>query len=67
MVVSQIKGYVEIVGSCVEIVLVNFVGIVVDGGGFINILWVVLIMGVLQFGVDGLLMGFNVNCGFVIV
>nr|WP_080494004.1 hemagglutinin repeat-containing protein [Burkholderia ubonensis] len=64
---SQIKGYVEIVGSRAEIVLANPAGIVVDGGGFINTSRAVLTTGVPQFGADGSLTGYNVSRGLITV
>lgn len=63
--VSWFNGYVEVVGQCVEVIIVNLVGIQVNGGGFFNVSWVILIIGMLMFMGVGVLEGYCVIGGVI--
>jgi filamentous hemagglutinin len=60
---SQLRGYIEVAGVKAEIVIANAAGIVVDGGGFINVSRATLTTGTPLLNADGALTGYTVQRG----
>ncbi|MFJ2994936.1 hemagglutinin repeat-containing protein, partial [Pandoraea sp. NPDC087047] len=60
---SQLRGYLEVAGKAAQVVVANSAGIMVDGGGFINMTRAVLTTGIPIMGADGSLAGYQVNGG----
>lgn len=63
---SRLQGFVEVAGPRAETVIANPAGIVVDGGGFINVSRATLSTGAPQM-VDGRLAGFDVQRGQIVI
>ena len=63
---SRLQGFVEVAGPRAETVIANPAGIVVDGGGFINVSRAILSTGAPQM-VDGRLAGFDVQRGLIAI
>ncbi len=63
---SQLKGYIEVAGQRAETVIANPAGIVVDGGGFINVSRATLTTGSPLMNGDGL-SGYSVQRGRIVV
>ncbi|MFM0519144.1 MULTISPECIES: hemagglutinin repeat-containing protein [Caballeronia] len=60
---SQLRGYLEVAGPRAEVIIANPNGILVDGGGFLNVSRGILTTGTPNFGPNGNLAGFTVNGG----
>jgi filamentous hemagglutinin len=63
---SHLQGYVEVAGDRAETVIANPAGIVVDGGGFINVSRATLTSGVPMLE-DGQLKGYSVQHGQILI
>lgn len=63
---SFLCGYVEVVGDCVQVIIVNLFGVICDGCGFINVSCIMLMIGMVIMN-NGNLDGFVVWCGMVMV
>jgi len=63
---SRLQGFIEVAGPRAETVIANPAGIVVDGGGFINVSRATLSTGAPQM-VDGRLTGFDVQRGVIAI
>ncbi|MDR0666532.1 MAG: filamentous hemagglutinin N-terminal domain-containing protein, partial [Campylobacteraceae bacterium] len=63
---SNILGYMEVAGKKADVIVANPNGIYVNGGGFINVNAATLTTGELKFK-DGLLNGFDVNGGNIVI
>lgn len=64
---SQLRGYIEVAGQKAEMVIANAAGIVVDGGGFINVSRATLTTGAPVLNADGTLTGYTVQRGLISV
>lgn len=62
---SQLRGYIEVAGVKAETVIANAAGIVVDGGGFINVSRATLTTGTPLLNADGALTGYTVQRGLI--
>lgn len=63
---SRLQGYIEVAGDRAETIIANPAGIVVDGGGFINVSRATLTTGSPVFE-DGRLKGYSVQRGQIVV
>jgi filamentous hemagglutinin len=63
---SRLQGYVEVAGDRAETVIANPAGIVVDGGGFINVSRATLTTGSPRLE-DGRLAGYSVQRGQILI
>ncbi|MDR1977072.1 MAG: hemagglutinin repeat-containing protein [Campylobacteraceae bacterium] len=63
---SELLGYTEVAGDRADVIVANPNGIYVNGGGFINVHAATLTTGELKFK-DGLLNGFDVNRGDIVI
>nr|WP_314546916.1 filamentous hemagglutinin N-terminal domain-containing protein [uncultured Massilia sp.] len=63
---SRLQGYVEVAGDRAETVIANPAGIVVDGGGFINVSRATLTTGTPLLE-DGRLTGYSVQRGQIVI
>ncbi|MDR2080503.1 MAG: filamentous hemagglutinin N-terminal domain-containing protein, partial [Campylobacteraceae bacterium] len=63
---SELLGYTEVAGDKADVIVANPNGIYVNGGGFINVNGATLTTGELKFK-DGLLNGFDVNRGSIVI
>jgi filamentous hemagglutinin len=63
---SRVQGYIEVAGDRAETIIANPAGIVVDGGGFINVSRATLTTGSPMLE-DGRLKGYSVQRGQIII
>jgi filamentous hemagglutinin len=63
---SRLQGYIEVAGDRAETIIANPAGIVVDGGGFINVSRATLTTGTPTIE-DGFLKGYSVQRGQIVI